>query len=158
MLGMTKLFHGRLFFMIVLPEWKEWQETLKSEKRSPPQTSENILTSPETSGGGKQMSQLGLKPWRAWREEEAKWVRSGEAAGLPWQVKLASLEVTSSIVIGLATSPPPLQAWHGSCLRLHGTWGRSWEQIWHITSEALSLNPRDKFFSELMGRDHSLLM
>lgn len=158
MLGMTNLFHGRLFFMIILPEWKEWQEPLKSEKRSPPLTSENILASPETSDRRKQMSQLGLKPWGAWWEEEGKWVRSGETACLPWQVKLASLEATSSIMTRLATSPPPLQTWNGSCLRLHGTWGRSQEQIWNITSEALSLNLHDKFFSELVGRGHSLLM
>lgn len=60
---MTKLFHGRLYFMIIVPEWKKWQETLKFEKRSPPPLiSENILASPETTDGEKQMSQLGPNP------------------------------------------------------------------------------------------------
>lgn len=158
MLGMTTLFHGRLFFMIILPEWKEWQETLKSEKRSPPPTSENILASPETSDRGKQRSQLGLKPPRAWQEEEGKWVRPVQTACLPWQVKLATLEATNSIVTGLATSRPPLQTRRGSCLRWQGTRGRNLEQIWTRTWEASSLNPHNRFFSELVGRDLSLFL
>ena len=35
MFGVTKLFHGRLDFRIILPEWKKWQETWKFEKWSP---------------------------------------------------------------------------------------------------------------------------
>lgn len=156
MLGMTKLFHGRLFFMIILPEWKEWQKTLKSEKRSPPLTSENILASPETSDRGKRMSQLGLEPPRAWQEEEGKWVRSGETACLPWQVKLVTLEVTNPIVTGLATPWPPLQTGRGSCMDYEALEAETESRSGMETLKVSGSVPTKKSSRE--RRDHSLFL